>query len=88
MKYQIFEINGRSLEGYGIKEGDLAIVNKEKGVKKNDLVLLKVNKNFLIKRFYGNGKFYPFAISTSNKNPATLDKAKILGKVIAIIKKP
>jgi len=92
MNYQIYEVSGRSLEGDNIYDEDLAIVDKSKRIKKDDLVVLKVNKGHLIKHYYkknGHLMFYPFNKESPSKKTASavLDKAKIIGKVIGIIRK-
>jgi len=92
MEYKMYEISGRSLEGDKIYDGDFAIVDKSESIKKDDLVALKVNGGFLIKHFYkkdGHLMFYPFNRESPSKDTASaiLDKAKIIGKVIAIIRK-
>jgi len=89
---QIYEISGKSLEGEKIYDSDLAIVDKKKKIKNDDLVILKINNNHLIKHFYKKGghlMFYPFNIESPSKETASavLDKAKIKGKVVGIIRK-
>ena len=92
MNYQIYEVSGRSLEGDGIYDEDLAVVDTSKKIKNDDIVVLNVNKGHLIKHFYkknGHLMFYPFNRESPSKKTASaiLDKAKIIGKVVAIIRK-
>lgn len=85
----LLKISGDSMINAGIEDGDAVLVKEQKEFISGDIVLVKINDGFTIKRFISEDK--PPYIYLKPENPKYdiiifKDDAELKGKVISVLK--
>jgi len=80
------KVKGDSMEGEGIKEGDLAIVRKQSLANNGDIVVALIEDEALVKKFYKDKNGIRLEAGNPKYSPILTQKAEIIGKVIKILR--
>ena len=80
------KVKGDSMEGEGIKEGDLAIVKKQPLANNGDIVVALIEDEALIKKFYKDKNVVRLEAANPKYQPILTQKAEIIGKVVSILR--
>lgn len=82
----MLQVNGDSMVGRGIEDGDYVVVRQQASANNHDIVVALLDNEATVKTFYK----MPSAIKLQPENPAyepiVRDDIKILGKVIALFR--
>ena len=88
------ETHGRSMEGFGIPESSIVVVNPAEDIQSGDIVLIIVDEKAAIKKFYRRPDGEDFIASTGDRIHATAEEMedgyylKKIGKVMLVIAPP
>ncbi len=80
------KVKGDSMEGEGIREGDLAIVRKQPLANNGDIVVALIENETLLKKFYQEKNTVRLEAANPKYAPILTQKAEIIGKVISIFR--
>lgn len=87
-KDRLVRINGDSMIGVGIDDGDIVIVRESKEFKNGDIVLARNDNETTVKRFiHDDGKVYLKPENPKHKNIPIYPETRLLGKVVGILGK-
>lgn len=84
--YCIFKVSGTTMHSLGIYEGDLAIVDKERRARNNDIVIVNMSGRIAIKHLRRKHKNYLLVDMESEMIPYPGYDLKIEGVVMNIIR--
>lgn len=87
----VIHVNGDSMIGAGIEDGDLLLVNKSALPEHREIVVASINGEMTVKRYINQGDHIIFAPENDSFKPITAtsnDDVDIFGVVVRIIKKP
>ena len=69
-----FRVAGDSMQGIGISDDDILIVDRSIKPKIRDIVIAVVEKEFLVKRFCKQGRFIVLVSENSNYTPIIIEE--------------
>lgn len=87
----VIQVNGHSMVGAGIDDGDLLLVNRSASHKHRDIVVACINGEMTVKRYLNYGSHVIFAAENDGYLPiktTAKDDVDIFGVVIRVIKEP
>ncbi|MBI5644246.1 MAG: repressor LexA [Deltaproteobacteria bacterium] len=85
----LLKVEGESMIGAGIDEGDLLIVRPQKEAANNDIVVAMLDGEATVKRFFKDGETITLKPENPGFSPITVKEGKefsIIGKVVSVIK--
>ena len=84
----LIKVNGDSMIGAGIDNGDIVVVRKDKEFKNGDIVLARNNDETTIKRFvHDKGRVYLKPENPKYRNIPIYPDTRIIGKIVGIVGK-
>ncbi len=86
----LLKIEGDSMKGAGIDEGDLVIIRPQNDADTNDIVVAMLDNEATVKRFIRDGDRVMLKPENPTMAPIAVNKDRefsIIGKVISVIKK-
>ena len=87
----IIEVEGDSMIGSNIENGDLLLVDGSASPKHRDIVIASINGEMTVKRYLNRNEYVVFAPENDDYSPiiaTNADELDIFGVVIRIIKSP
>ncbi len=80
---------GESMEGAGILDGDIVIVNPEAEPRKGDIVVALIGEEATVKRFYPEGKRIRLQPENPGMKPIVVEagEVRIIGKVTGLMRR-
>ena len=87
----VIHVNGDSMIGAGIEDGDMLLVNGSALPENRDIVVASINNEMTVKRYINHGDHIIFAAENKNFDPikaTSKDDIDIFGVVVRIIKEP
>jgi len=87
----VIHVNGDSMIGAGIEDGDLLLVNRSVSPGHRDIVVASINGEMTVKRYLNHGAQIVFAPENRDYDPiiaTSKDDVDIFGIVVRIIKEP
>lgn len=85
---RLVKVNGDSMIGAGIEDGDIVVVRELKEFKNGDIVLARNNDETTVKRFvHDDGKVYLKPENPKYRNIPIYPETRLLGKVVGILGK-
>lgn len=82
----ILNISGDSMINAGIFDGDLAIIEKCKTAKNGDIVVVLIENEATIKRFYKEKNHIRLQPENDNMNAIIVNDCKILGRLVGVFR--
>ena len=79
-------VEGESMIGAGIMNGDIVIVQKEHVAENGDIVVALVGEEATVKRFYKENGHYRLQPENDTMAPIIVDEVYILGRVRAVLR--
>lgn len=83
----ILTIQGESMIEAGIRDGDLAIIEKINTAKNGDIVVALIDKEATIKRFFKEEDHIRLQPENKTMEPIIVDDCEIIGKLVGIYRK-
>ncbi|MES2661711.1 MAG: translesion error-prone DNA polymerase V autoproteolytic subunit [Pseudomonadota bacterium] len=86
-----FEVEGNSMQGVGIFDGDTLIVNRAAKYKSNSIVVCALDGAWMCKRYYKRGEVVKLLSENPENAPIVLSEGQellIFGKVTHVIHEP
>lgn len=82
----LLRMNGRSMEGIGILDGDLCIFHKSDEISEGEIAAVISNNELTVKRVFGHMGFYRLDPENRRMNPVYVKELTILGKLTGSIR--
>ncbi len=82
----LLKMNGRSMEGIGILDGDLCIFHKTDEISEGEIAAVISNNELTVKRVFGHMGFYRLDPENRRMNPVYVKELTILGKLSGSIR--
>ena len=84
----LVKVTGDSMEGAGIREGDIAIVERGRPVKDRDIVVAEVDGEWTMKYYQKKGASVTLAAANAKYPPITPRRELVIGGVVvAVVRK-
>lgn len=82
----LLRMNGRSMEGIGILDGDLCIFHNADEINEGEIAAVISNRELTVKRVFGHMGFYRLDPENRRMNPVYVKELTILGKLTGSIR--
>ena len=83
----VLRVEGDSMSGAGIQDGDFVIIRQQKTAENGEIVAALMENEATIKRFYRENEGFRLQPENENFEPIYTREAEIMGKVVAIFRK-
>ena len=80
----MLRVKDNSMKDMGILSGDLVICQETSKAKNGDIVVVLINEEATVKRFYKERKRYRLQPENASMEPIITDHVQIIGKVISL----
>ncbi len=82
----MLRVTGESMINAGIREGDLAIIEKQEDAKNGDIVVALIEDEATIKTFYKEKNHIRLQPENDTMDPIIVDSCSILGKLVGLFR--
>ncbi len=82
----MLRVTGESMINAGIREGDLAIIEKQEDAKNGDIVVALIEDEATIKTFYKEKNYIRLQPENDTMDPIIVDSCSILGKLVGLFR--
>lgn len=85
--YFVLRVEGDSMSGAGILDGDFAVIRQQETVENGEIAAVRLGDEATIKRFYREKNGFRLQPENENYEPILTVEVEILGKVAALFRK-
>lgn len=82
----MLRVSGQSMVNVGIRDNDLAIIERSESASNGDIVVALIEDSATIKTFYKEKDYIRLQPENDNMDPIIVDDCKILGKLVGIFR--
>jgi len=82
----MLRVTGESMINAGIREGDLAILEKQEDAQNGDIVVALIEDEATIKTFYKEENYIRLQPENDTMSPIIVDSCSILGKLVGLFR--
>jgi len=82
----LLEMQGDSMKGAGIFDGDLCIVRQQYTPVDGDMIALKIDNEIMVRRFFNGPGYFVLEAENSRYKPIMVKEAVFLGKIIGLLR--
>lgn len=83
----VLRVDGNSMSGAGILNGDFVIVRQQKTAENGEIAAVMLNDEATVKRFYREKESFRLQPENEEYKPIYTDNVEILGKVVGIFRR-
>jgi repressor LexA len=85
-KYFAVKVRGDSMEGIGVMDGDMAVIEKHETAQNGDVVVAMINEGYVLKKFYKQKSNIKLVSANTKYHPIYSSDIRILGHLAFVFR--